>query len=184
MASGIDLGTIFASIKLDVSGLTTGITAVKRDISGASQYVTRHLGEIERAGRSLTMGITVPFAAAGTAAVKFSTDFRTTMAQIIGLAGATTDEIDGIAKACLELSPAAGRGPQELAEAMYFIQSSGVKGAAAVDILTQSARAAAAGLGETKVVADLATSAVNAYGANNLTAAQTTGCCARGQGRG
>lgn len=174
MASGTDLGTIFASIKLNVSGLTTGITTVKRDISSASQYVTKHLGEIERAGRSLTTGITVPFAAAGVAATKFSMDFRTTMAQIVGLAGATTDEIDGIAKACLDLSPAAGRGPQELGEAMYFIQSSGVKGAAAVDILTQSARAAAAGLGETKVVADLATSAVNAYGAENLTAAQTT----------
>ena len=43
-----------------------------------------------------------------------------------------------------------------------------------MDVLEQSLKASALGLGETKTVADLATSAMNAYGSDTLGASDAT----------
>lgn len=174
MSAGFDLGVIYASIRLDTSGLTTGIQTVKREFQESGSFITKHLADIESAGQRMSMGITVPLMAAAGASAKFSMDFGESMAKIVGLAGGAADEIDGLRNSVLGLSPDVARSPKELGEALYFIYSSGVKGSGAMDILTQSSKAAAAGLGETKVVADVATSAVNAYGQANITAAQVT----------
>jgi len=65
-----------------------------------------------------------------------------------------------------------GKAPQELAEALYFVTSSGFKSAEAMEVMKTSAMAASAGLGETKDIANIVTSAINAYGKANITAAQ------------
>jgi TP901 family phage tail tape measure protein len=57
---------------------------------------------------------------------------------------------------------------------MFFITSAGLRGSAAMDVLKASAKASAAGMGETKVIADAATSAMNAYGKANLSASSAT----------
>jgi TP901 family phage tail tape measure protein len=79
--------------------------------------------------------------------------------------------MDQYRSAILQLAPAVGQGPTQLADALYFITSSGYKGAAALDVLKASAKGAASGLGDTKTIADLVTSAVTVYGAKNLSAA-------------
>ena len=107
-------------------------------------------------------------------AIKSSIDFEKSMSRIIGLVNLAAKDVKAFEKPLLDIARATGKGPNELAEALFFITSAGARGAAAIDILEQSARAAAAGLGETKSVADAVTSAVNAYGAANLTAAQST----------
>ena len=57
---------------------------------------------------------------------------------------------------------------------MLFVVGGGIKGKEAMEAVTFAAKASAAGLGETKVVADALTSAMNAYGVANLTAEQAT----------
>ena len=74
----------------------------------------------------------------------------------------------------LDLAGETARAPGELADAMFFIQSAGLRGAAAMETLEASAKAAAVGLGDTSTIADLATSALNAYGAENLSATAAT----------
>ena len=70
----------------------------------------------------------------------------------------------------LKLSGSTARAPQELADAMFFITSAGIDAADAAGVLEASAKAAAVGLGDTATIADLATSAMNAYGKENLSA--------------
>ena len=67
-----------------------------------------------------------------------------------------------------------GRAPQELADAMYFLASSGLKANDAMDALEVSAKASAVGLGQTKIVADLVSSVLNAYGTDNISAKRAT----------
>lgn len=74
----------------------------------------------------------------------------------------------------LALATETGQAPKEIAEGMYFLASAGLKGKTALDALTASARASAIGMGETQVVADAVSSAINAYGASNLSAARAT----------
>jgi TP901 family phage tail tape measure protein len=105
---------------------------------------------------------------------KSAVQFETTLSRIEGLVGIAKNEVEAFKKPILELGKAVGKGPNELAEALFFVTSAGFKGKDALDVLDASAKAAAAGLGETKQVADAVTSAVNAYGLENLTAAQST----------
>ena len=67
-----------------------------------------------------------------------------------------------------------GRSANDAAEALFFITSAGLRGSEAMEVLEASLKAAAVGLGETKTVADLATSALNAYGSENLSATDAT----------
>jgi TP901 family phage tail tape measure protein len=131
-------------------------------------------GRISGVGRKLTTGLTLPLAAAGVASIKLAGDFEQTMSRIVGLAGVSEKQVGEWADELLRLAPALGKAPQELAESLYFVASSGVDVSRALGVVTVSAKASAAGLGETQVVADAVTSAMNAYGQKNMTAARAT----------
>ena len=115
--------------------------------------------------------LTAPMVLFAKTAFKAAEDFEYSMQKIVGLVGVSQRQVDDWSKALLKLGPALGKTPEELANALYFITSAGHKGADALDILTISAKAAEAGLGETKDVAEFAVSAMNSYRATNLTAA-------------
>lgn len=149
--------------------------------------------EMVRAGRG-AFAATIGFAGLGRAvafasgsfitvaglatALKASTtafiDFQDQMNKTVGLAGIAESQVGKFSDAILKLAPSVGVAPQELARAFYFISSSGIAASKAMDVLTYSAKGAVAGLGDTQTVADALTSAINAYGAANLSAAQAS----------
>lgn len=128
--------------------------------------------ETKKLGGELTRNVTLPILAIGAAAGKMSYDFEATFARMQGLAGVSAKEVDGLKESVLDLAGETARSPQELAEGLYFVRSAGIEGAAALDTLETSAKAATAGLGSTAAVADAVTSALNAYGEANITAAE------------
>jgi TP901 family phage tail tape measure protein len=113
-------------------------------------------------------------AAVGVKAVRMSADFETALTKMNTLAGASKKEIAGFREEILKLSKETGRGPQELAEALYFISSSGLQGKEAMEALTSSAQAARIGMGDTIVVADALTVILNAYGKEAISSAEAT----------
>jgi TP901 family phage tail tape measure protein len=125
-------------------------------------------------GDRMTRNLTLPIIAVGAAAVKMSMDFDNAFVQMQTLAGVSADEVEGLKESVLGLAGETGRAPQELAEALYFIQSAGIGGEAALQALEASAKGASAGLGSTIQVADAVTNAINGYGAANITASQAT----------
>ncbi len=125
-------------------------------------------------GGRLSRNITLPLGLAGVASVKLAADFDDSMNKIVGLVGVGREQVNAWKKDVLSISQATGRGPEELADALFFITSAGLRGASAIDALTMSAKAADAGLGDTKVIADAVTSAMNSYGPEVLSAAQAT----------
>lgn len=125
-------------------------------------------------GRALTYSLSLPLAIVGGAAVKTAMDFDKSMTKIRALVGLQAAEMQNLGKEIESISRSTAQSQNELAEAAYFIASSGYdsfkKGAAGLDILQASADAAVAGMGEAQTTADLVTSAMNAYGAENLKA--------------
>ena len=119
-------------------------------------------------GRSMTLYLTAPLLAAAAASAKLGTNFDSTLTKINTLVGVSREEIAAFRKDILALGPAVGRGPIELADALFAITSAGQRGAEAMDTLRKSAMASAIGLGDTRVVALAATAAVQAYGKANL----------------
>ncbi len=125
-------------------------------------------------GSNMGRYLTVPTIGVAAASTKMASDFELALSKMQGLVGLTREEVQAFRKDILDMAGDVGKGPQELAEAMFFITSAGLRGSDALEVLEASAKASAAGLGETKVVADLVTSAMNAYGPNVLNAAKAT----------
>jgi hypothetical protein len=140
-------------------------------------------GSMQGAIAGVTKGLLGPAAMifALTQAVKWANateeahrNFATEMLKLQTQIGLTTEDVQQMSQAVLSLAGSTTKAPQELAEAMFFIASAGLRGAEAMDVLRSSAQLSAIGLGETKVIADLLTSAVNAYGSETLSAASAS----------
>lgn len=136
--------------------------------------------DVDRFGRQIrttlvhvaTAGLAYKALAAASASVANQVEFIRTFEKIENITGVTRAEVDQLRASINTLSTTTSKGPQELAEGFYAIASAGIKGAQATEILTESAKASAVGLGETRDIARSITAAINAYGAENLTAAQ------------
>ena len=155
--------------------MTTGVNAAA---SVLTQFETRAQAigrSIARVGDQITQSLTLPIAGLGVASGKAAMDFEQSMQPIVGLVGVSQQQVDAWKQQLLTLGPALSRGPKELADALYFTTSAGLKTGEAMDVVEKSARAAAAGLGETQVIADATSSALNAYGTSNLSAGKAVG---------
>lgn len=166
MAAGyLDVGRMVATLGLNTAPFVAGA-------KGAAATLQRLNVGMMMAGRAMTRFISLPMAIAGGAAVSMQKDFESSMTKIISLVGVARGTVEEWAESVKEIAVTTGRGPEELADALFFIASAGIRGQEALNVLEMSAKGAAVGLGETKVIADLVTSAMNAYGKENLSAAQ------------
>ena len=116
----------------------------------------------------------LPLAIAGGAAIKMASDFDKNITKIEALVGRTGKELDSFAEASKRMANETGISSAKTSEAMFFIASAGLEGAAAISVLEQASKASASGLGDVAQIADLATSALNAYGSETLSAEGAT----------
>lgn len=130
--------------------------------------------KIRNVGLGLTLAITTPLVGLGYLAQSEFTEFEAALSRMEGLVGIAGEEVARFRVEILNLAGPVAKSPVELAKAMEFITGSGIKGNAALETLTITAKAASAGLGETVEVANAVTSAMNAYGPANLSAAKAT----------
>jgi TP901 family phage tail tape measure protein len=178
------------SVRINVVGTYDGrdleraqreLDALKRQAETLSTRMNALGDGFQNAGRQMsavggrmTRSITAPLVGIGVAGVKLASDFESSFAQIEGLVGVTGSELEELRGAALSLGPAFGAGANEAAEAMFFITSAGLRGSDAIEVLEASLMGAAVGLGDASTIADLATSAMNAYGSDVLSAAGAT----------
>ena len=132
-----------------------------RAAQGALSRFGGFAADVAKAAAAAVAGVAV-------VSVREAAQFETSFAKIQGLVGVTADEIGVLEEAAKRLGPQFGKSGIEAADALFFITSAGLRGAEATEVLEASLKGAAIGLGETKTIADLATSAMNAFGAENL----------------
>lgn len=150
------------------------VGGLQGQLQGASQALRTAGSSMRSAGTQATVGLTLPIVGLGTAIFNTGKNFEATMDQIVGLVGVSRDQVNAWKPEILDLSRVTGIGAQELGEALFFVTSAGLEGADAMDALEASARASAAGLGDTSAIADALTSVMNAYGPGVYTAAEAT----------
>lgn len=173
------------TIRVTTTGTSTamrGMSAVTRGASSmgaglsASTISARTLGDAMRQTASL-MKYTVAgaFMNIGKQAIQMQRQFELSFSRIRGLVVVTGDSLSIMKERVMSLAGETTRAPLELADALYYITSAGIKETnTALEVLESSAKAAAAGLGTTNTVADAVTSTMNAYGAENYSAAKAT----------
>ncbi|QXC59327.1 phage tail tape measure protein [Aquihabitans sp. G128] len=172
-----ELPELRSRLRLDTTDLTRAQGAAERFVTrlNSTKIDTKSLDDFankaDQLGSKFTRNVTLPVLAGATAATKLAVDFESSFTQMQTLAGVTGDEVEGLKQHVLDLAKETGRSPDELAKGLYFIRSAGIDGATALDVLDASAKGAAIGLGDAASVADVLTSAINTYGAENLSAA-------------
>lgn len=107
-------------------------------------------------------------------AVKSAFDFENALTRVRVNSNLTDAQINRMKGSILDLAGETGRAPKELAEALYFLASSGLDASQIMQTLERSAKASAAGLGETADIARLTANALNAYASEGLTATEVT----------
>lgn len=165
--STVELERLLVRIVGDASSYISSLRVAQTSTMSAVHRMTQM-------GRSMTYLLTAPIVAFGQASFKAFATFETSLSRIEGLVGVPKERVEEFSEAVLSMAGEIGKSPLELAEALYFVTSSGISAEHSMDILTASARASVAGLASTQVIADVVTSAINAYGIANLSAAQAT----------
>jgi len=175
----MNIGHLVATLGVNTAGLVAAERSMRQFETRMQASVTRINASLrvtgaamKKFGRGMTMYMTAPLALVGGAAFKMHMGFESSMSKIVGLVGVAQEQVNLWSKDILEMAPRLAKSPQELADALFFVTSAGLRGAEAMEVLEMSAKASAAGMGETKIVADLATSAMNAYGSAVLNAEQ------------
>ncbi len=141
---------------------------------GAGRDFQKLGASMQNIGKKATVGVTLPLVGVGAASVKMASNFDASMSKIVGLVGLSADEVDGMKASVLDLAGSTATAPQELADALFVLTSAGLKGDDALSALEYSAKASAAGLGETEDIARAVSGAMNAYGPGVLDAAHAT----------
>jgi TP901 family phage tail tape measure protein len=155
--------------KLQASGM--GVGAKMQAVGDKMQAVGASIAKV---GKSMTLGVTLPIVGVGVAATKMAMDFDESMTKMVSLVGLSRDEVNGMRGDIIAMASQYGKSGKEAADAMFFITSAGLRGADAMETLEASLKGAAIGLGDVQTIADLATSAMNAYGPSVLSATKAT----------
>ena len=154
-------------------GAVNGATNATASSFARMAVPARQMGDAMRQMTSLIKyGLLQGIMNLGSQSIQTARQFELSMSRIRGLVGISADQVAIYKKTVLDLGGQTAKAPIELADALYFITSAGIKGSKALEVLKESAQSAAAGLGETKVVADALTSILNAYGQANYSAAK------------
>ena len=158
-------------LKVNISGDSSKLNSA---LSSASSKLSAFGKKMQNVGKSMTTKLTLPLVAVGAASVKMAFDFDKSMTSITALVGVGAAEVAKMGDTAKKMAVDTGKSANEAAEALFFITSAGLRGEKAMGVLEASLKAAAVGLGETKTIADLSTSALNAYGEENLSASGAT----------
>ena len=146
----------------------------QKNLKTASARLDRFGKRAERLGSGMQTYLTLPILAAGAAAFKMAGDFETSFTRIETLVGISRSEVDKMRASVLALSSETGKSADELSAALFTITSAGLRGAEAMEVLERAAKASAIGLGETNEIARATTAVVQAYGKENINAAEAT----------
>lgn len=157
-----------------VARLRADASQFKSEMKGATSTLGDTAKRMDTTGKNMSRKVTVPLLAVGAAAVKSFNDFDQSFAQIEGLVGASAEDLKLMRDAATDLAGETAKAPGELADALFFLQSAGLDAKDSVEALDMAAKASAAGLGDTATIADLTSSALNAYGSDVLNATQAT----------
>lgn len=137
-------------------------------IDEATKKLDNYSAKLSSFGKEMTTKVTLPIAAAGTAAGKLSIDFETGMAKINTIAKLPQGELKNLSNGILEISNDSGVAAKDLEEGFYQALSSGVEvtgdASSALAFMDSNAKLAKAGFSDLSTTVDLTTTVINAYG--------------------
>ena len=157
--------------------LTASDRQLRRDLFRARRHFQNFSRNVQSEFRGIGIAAGAAFAAAGAGTIAFTRnaiELERSLTRITTLVGRTAEVVAGYRDSIRDISAATGTGLQEQADALFNIESAGFQGAASLELLEQSARASALGLGNQQAIITALTSSIQNYGQNVLSASSAT----------
>ena len=142
------VGGLLINLSLNTVGLTAGLAKAEAEMAGFEASITgttrRAAGGFPiMAAAAATAGLAI--AASFVVATKAAIDFEYQMRLIRTQAGASPQELTSATSGILAMAPEVQTGPNELARGMFHVESVGIRGAQAMDLLKTAAEGARVG---------------------------------------
>lgn len=112
---------------------------------------------------SIANKVLVTSAVIGGVSVKMAADFQSATTRLATDAGESVKNLGMIRKGILDMAQAVGQTPKQLAEGMYYIESAGYHGAAALTVLRASAEGATVGFTDMASMGSAVTTVLRDY---------------------
>lgn len=175
----IPVGTAVGFLNLDYSNFTTGLNNAVNEATIASGRLSQTIGEglstigstMANAGRTMTMGITLPLVTAGAATVKFGAGFDKQMSEVQAVSGATGKQMQQMRDAAISWGEKTVYTATEAGKALYYMGLAGWEPQKSIAALGPVLNLAAAGNLDLGRSSDIVTDAMTAmnYNAGELT---------------
>jgi TP901 family phage tail tape measure protein len=152
----MDLSRFFVVIGARTEELTKGL-------NDASSKLSRFGQSVNKAGKNLTLGLTMPIVGAGIASLKMAADFESAMREVNTMLLLNEDEFKGLSDDVQQLAKDMGVSATDSAKALYQAISAGVPKENAIEFLTVATKAAIGGVTDTATAVDGLTTVMNAF---------------------
>lgn len=168
------MGADTAMLNRAMTGIIGKTTAFESQLKGADKALVDFGKKTQMVGQKMTTRLTLPIAAVGIASAMTALQFEESMLQIQTLAGESAEQVEAWKRPVRDLAIEYAISADEIAESLYFVVSSGVDAANALEVVEETAKAAAIGMGSATDIAKVITSVLGAYGDEAITAAEAT----------
>ncbi len=146
------VGELYALLKLEKMAFMKGLKEAEAASAASGKSITQSLAS---AGKMVAVGLAVAAVAAvavGVESIGAAIKFEAAMKMVQTQAGASAMEVSRLSKAILGMAVSVGTGPEELAKGIYHIESAGIRGAKALDVLKTAALGAKIGNADLEAV--------------------------------
>lgn len=167
----IDVGSAVGYLLLDASGFESGFDKAMKSMK-TFQEESSTVGDkfaamgsaMTSVGSSLTKSVTLPLVGIGTAAVKMTSDFDSSMAKVEAISGATSDELDALREKAKEMGAQTKFSASESADAFTYMAMAGWKTEDMLNGIEGIMNLAAASGEDLALTSDIVTDALTAFG--------------------
>lgn len=151
-------GALYFASGIDNTGLYKG----RQEALGIIKAMTSQITSFDVFG-GIGISAAMAFGKAAKDSYNFSKEFDKNMREVMSISTAVTENFELYQQKVIDMTKTIPVGANEAAKALYQIVSAGHDGAAGMQILEASARAAIGGVTDTATAADAITTLINAY---------------------
>ena len=161
--SGSLIGALRVTLGIDTAAFEQGLGIAQKRLNAVGKNMQAFGDRMTDIGSKMTLGVTAPLVAMGAASTKAFSDFEASMSNVATLVDTTTESMEDMGKAVLDISKRVPVAVSDLTSALYDVRSAGIGAGEALGVLENSAKLGVAGLGTTAEAVDLVTSSINAF---------------------
>lgn len=161
------IGAMEAYLKLNIDDFEKNLEAAKKQVASISSgfdVLTSVGDKIAGVGTALTVGLTTPVVALGTACVKTTADFDAAMSKVSAISGATGKDLEALRDKAKEMGEKTKFSATESAEAFTYMAMAGWDTSQMLDGISGIMNLAAADGLDLATTSDIVTDALTAFG--------------------